>query len=215
MTRTQAPTAPIRSGSLTLALSSLKTLRLSSSPFKGLPARFRRWPGLRLTVIMSRRIPGSGSGCGTQSESDRQHQQRGHFVHLHGVEDAFCHLQLLDRVGELHRNLEPVAQRPAVPRDSSATTGDEDPADSAGRPAGRLQECAGPLDAYRQLLGTSLEKPIGDLARPTALEQLLGLFRGLTPLPLEVFTEAAGGRREVPRRPPGPRPPRGRGWGFL
>src|ERR671921_632222 len=160
MTTTQAPSAPINSGSLTLAASSRKTLRLASIPFKGLPPRFRRWPGLRLTVIMSRRIPGSGSGCGTQSESDRQHQQRRDLVHLHGVEDAVRHLQLLDRVGELHRDLEPVTQRAAEPGDSGAAAGDEDPRDSTGRAAGGLQESAGPLDPHGQLLGPGLEEAL-------------------------------------------------------
>src|SRR5215213_5387818 len=132
MTTTHAPSAPISSGSLTLAASSRKTVRLASIPLSGLPPRFRRWPGFRLTVIIGRRIPGSGSGCGTQSESDRQHQERRDFVHLHRVEDAVRHLQLLDWVGELHRDLEPVAQGAAEPRDSGATTGDEDPCDPAG-----------------------------------------------------------------------------------
>src|SRR5919202_2064391 len=122
------------SGSLTLAAISRRPLNPSSIPLsenEG-PLRLRFWPGRRLTVIMDDGSLGSGSGCGAQGEADRQHQQRSDFVHLQRIEDALGHLQLLNRIRQLDRYLEPIAQGPAEPGNSGATPGNEDPPDAAG-----------------------------------------------------------------------------------
>src|SRR4051794_16459127 len=187
----------MRSGSFTLAVSSRSPPSLSIRPFSELPPRFRFWPGRRLTVIMDDGSLESGSGCGAQREADRQHQQWRDLVHLHRVEYAVCHLQLLDRIRQLHRNLEPIAQGPAEPWNSGAATSNEDPADTTGRAARGLKKGAGALDADRQLLGARLEKSFWDFSRCIPLEQLLSLFGRLTSLPLQIFPKAPGADRDV------------------
>src|SRR5687768_902073 len=134
-TPTQLTIDAISSGSFTLPPS---PRRLSETPWKGDRARLRLRSGRRLTVIIGSRVRWSGSRRAAKREADREHQQGRHFVHRQIVEHAVGHLKLLDRVGQLHRDPEPVGQHLVEVRDAGAAPGGEDPGDAAGRPAGRL-----------------------------------------------------------------------------
>src|SRR5689334_18175469 len=146
-TATQLRTATTRSGSLMLLPRPRST---SSDPMTGRRARLRLRSGRRLTVIIGRRS-WSGLRGAAQREADREHQERRDLVHRELVEDAVRHLQLLDRVGQLDRNAQPVRQHLVEPRDAGTAAGGEDPGDSAGRPAGRLEERRRALDANGEL----------------------------------------------------------------
>src|SRR5690349_3401878 len=89
-TATQLSTATSRTGSLILLPSPRKP---SSAPVRGRRVRLRLRSGRRLTVIIGRRVPGSGLRGAAQREADRQHQQGGHFVDRVLVEDTVGHLQ--------------------------------------------------------------------------------------------------------------------------
>src|SRR6266508_2882797 len=197
--RTTKPSQPSTPTQLATATSSMGSLILLPrprtpciAPWKGEPARLRLRFGRRLTVIIGREVRGSGLRRAAQRESNREHQQRGDLVDGQQVEHPIRHLQLLDRIGQLNRDLETVRQDLVQPGNAGAAAGGEDSGDAARRPAGRLQERGGALDADRQLLAARLEKWIQRLARLDALEHLVGLLGGETALPLQIFLETAG-----------------------
>src|SRR5512134_2068759 len=156
-TMAQAATAPMRSGSLTRVPTAR---RLSSAPASGEPLlRLRLRPGRRLTVIiMACRVPWRWSRGLPEREADREHEQRGDLVHVQRIEDAVRDRQSLERIGGHHRKPEAIAQDPVQPLDAGAAAGGEEPTDATGRPAGRLEERGGALDADRQLLAARLEE---------------------------------------------------------
>src|SRR5690606_9131176 len=92
-------------------------------PAKGEPRlTARRVPGRRLTEIIVR----SSSRCRPEGEPDREHQQRGDFVHRMAVEGVGRHVEPLDRVRGGHRHLEAIAKHAGEPRDARAAAGEID-----------------------------------------------------------------------------------------
>src|SRR6188508_3412395 len=78
-----------------------------------------------------------------------------------------------------------------------SATREPEPPDTTGRPAGRLEEGGGALDADSQLFATGLEEWIQDLTPLEALQQVIGFLCGQAALPLNVLPEAAGADRQV------------------
>src|SRR5690349_21906640 len=194
-TATQLTTATSRSGSLILLPSPRRPSREIANDFL---ARFRLRSGRRLTVIIGRRVPGSGLRGAAQREADREHQERRDLVDRHLVEHAVSHLELLDRVGQLDRNAQPVRKHLVEARDARAAARGEDPRDAAGGPAGALEKRGRPLDAYRELLAARLEQRVQRLVGVSALEHRVGLVGRQAALALQIFLEAAGADRDVP-----------------
>src|SRR6476469_3754837 len=188
-TPTQLSTATSRRGSLILLPS---PRRPSSDPAKDFRARLRLRSGRRLTVIIGRRVPGAGLRGAAQRESDREHQQRRDLVDRQLVEDAVGHLELLDRIGQLDRDAQPVREHLVEPRNARAAARGEDPRDAAGGPAGALEERRRALDADGQLLAAGLEQRIQRLVGFGALEHRVRLVGREAAPPLQIFLEAAG-----------------------
>src|SRR6476646_1522865 len=188
-TPTQASTATSRRGSLIL-LPSPRTP--SSVPAKDFFARLRLRSGRRLTVIIARRVPGSGLRGAAQRQADGEHQEGGDLVDRHLVEDAVRHLELLDRVGQLDRDAQSVREHLVESRDAGAAPGGEDPREAAGGPAGGLEERGRALDADGQRLATRLEQRVQRLVGVGALEHGIRLVGREAALALQIFLEAAG-----------------------
>src|SRR5262249_37303329 len=144
-TATQLTTATSRRGSLIL-LPRSRTLAMAPAPNER-PARLRLRSGRRLTLIIGLESLGPGLRGAAQRESNREHQERRDLVDRELVEDAIGHLELLDRVGQLDRDAQPVREHLVEPRNARPATRGEDPGDPAGGPAGALEEGRGALDA--------------------------------------------------------------------
>src|SRR5207253_907166 len=137
--------------------------------------------------------------CGApQRQPDRQHQQRGDFVHRHRLEHRVAHLEPLHRARDLDRHFEPAPERLVQPRNPRSAADRVHPPQAARRARGGREKRGGPLHPDGDLLAPRLHVWRQVATVRQALNHPLGVFRRQPLLALQVLAETARAHRQVP-----------------
>src|SRR5688572_239661 len=150
------------------------------------PLDFRDAPGDRLISIIVRSARDSGSLA--QREADGEHQEGRDLVRHEPVEGAVTNADVGQRVRQLYRKLEALAEGLGEARHAGATTADVDGPHLRGRPRRRRQEGGRPLDTDGDLLTAALDHRVEVRRTIVTLEQALGFVGAKAALTLQVLT---------------------------